>query len=85
MTKFVIPGPFWLALIAFITVWLPDLAPGAPWLPSALLVLTAIAKAVQVLVTPPPELDHANTANRSYYPAPPPPSPTDKVVRWLVG
>ena len=48
-----IPGVFWLALIAFIVEWLPQLFPGAPRLPIALLALMALAKAIEVLVVPP--------------------------------
>jgi hypothetical protein len=53
LEKLHIPGVFWLALIAFFVEWLPQLFPGAAWLPIALLVLMAVAKAVEVLVVPP--------------------------------
>lgn len=70
--KITLPGAFWLALITFITLWLPALVPGAPWLPRVLLVLTAIGKAVQVAVEAQPSraLDLA---------------PRSSFARWLWG
>lgn len=49
-----IPGVFWLAVIGFAIVWLPQLVPGAPWLDQAVLVLMALLKAVEVIVNGPP-------------------------------
>lgn len=46
-----IPGVFWLALIGFAITWLPQLAPGAPWLSTVLLLLCAVLKAAEVIVT----------------------------------
>jgi hypothetical protein len=51
LDKFHIPGVFWLALIAFVAKWLPELFPGQSWLPYVLLGLMALSKAVEVLVT----------------------------------
>lgn len=39
LEKLHVPGVFWLALIAFTIEWLPQLLPGAPWLPVALRIL----------------------------------------------
>jgi hypothetical protein len=47
-----IPGALWLALIAGMIHWLPQIVPDAPWLPIALLILAALGKAVEVLVAP---------------------------------
>lgn len=51
-SKIRIPGAFWLALIAFVTTWLPELVPGADWLPLALLILAAVGKAAEVILAP---------------------------------
>jgi len=68
-----IPGVFWLALIAFITEWLPRIVDAdAPWLPQALLVLLALAKAVEVIVAP-------TYSTRS------PETQWGKLMRWLIG
>ncbi len=48
--KLHIPGAFWMALIAFVMKWLPELFPGQQWLPYVLLGLLALSKAVEVLV-----------------------------------
>lgn len=45
-----IPGMFWVALIVFVIKWLPELVPDVPWLPTALLVLSALLKAIEVVV-----------------------------------
>lgn len=51
--KFQIPGAFWIALIAFVVAWLPQIVPGAPWLPVALLILGALAKFLEVIFVQP--------------------------------
>jgi hypothetical protein len=46
------PGMFWVALILFVVEWLPKIV-SAPWIPDALVILLAVAKAIEVIVTRP--------------------------------
>jgi len=46
-----VPGAFWVALIAFTIQWLPRLFPEASWVPTALVILIALLKAIEVLTS----------------------------------
>jgi len=50
MKSFHLPLALWVALIAFAIEWLPQLAPNAPWLATALLILTIAAKCLEVVI-----------------------------------
>ena len=82
MTNFKVPGVFWIALIAFVVRWLPELAPDAPWLPTVSLVLLALLKAVEVVVTPPPASIDVSTDRAA---EPGAVSQARRLVRWLLG
>lgn len=49
MKNFHFPLALWIALIAFAIEWLPQIAPGAPWLAQVILVLTIAAKCIEVV------------------------------------
>jgi hypothetical protein len=64
-----IPGASWMALIAFVMKWLPELFPGQQWLPCVFLGLLARSKALEALVTAPGRemFDQQRLARRSSY------------------
>lgn len=78
--KIVLPGAFWVALLGFATLWLPQFVPDAPWLPDVLLLLAALGKGLQVYI------QAANTepqASRTLDTQPA--QPVGKFSRWFWG
>ncbi len=71
-----VPGTFWVALVTFVSIWLPQLVPGAPWLPYAVLGLAALLKAVEVLTDSQPRTIRGVTRAETGW---------QMVGRWLVG
>lgn len=69
-----VPGVFWIALLAFVMEWLPQLVE-APWVSRALLLLLALAKAVEVMTT---QHDGVRVVGAE------PEASCRKFVRWLI-
>lgn len=78
MGKITLPGAFWVGLIAFITLALPQIVPGAPWLPEVLLILTAVGKGLEVYV----KNQNTQAATRALGD---PPEPSHRFSRWFWG
>lgn len=74
----VLPGAFWVALIGFVTLWLPQFVPDAPWLPDVLLLLAALGKGLQVYLKG-AEQPASRTLDTQ------PAQPVGKLSRWFWG
>lgn len=70
-----VPGVFWLALVAFAMEWLPQIV-DAPWVPRALLLLLALAKAIEVIAGQPSDVRVLGKEPEAFH---------RKLARWLIG
>jgi hypothetical protein len=71
-----LPGVFWLALIEFATEWLPHIV-DAPWVPRALLLLLALAKAIEIIVVQSSDVVMLSKKQKAFH--------RKKLAQWLIG